>query len=90
MRFCVAAQAEIISLLLGHGVGTDNTWVSHRLSGRSGSGKTVVTFRWTVTGFAVDAGFSPGGAVGVALLLIVGRELADMATVAGGVEGVRG
>ncbi|MFZ0930511.1 MAG: hypothetical protein WAN11_18035 [Syntrophobacteraceae bacterium] len=50
---------------------------------------TVVLCRRTVAGLAVDARFSPGGSVGVGLEIVVCRELAHVAAIAGGVEGVR-
>ena len=41
-----------------------------------------------VAGLAVDARLGPGGVVGVGLRVVVGRELAHVAAVAGGIEGV--
>lgn len=43
-----------------------------------------------MTGLAVDARLGPGGRVGVGIEIVVGRELAHMTAVAGGVEGVCG
>ena len=48
----------------------------------------VVLGRRTVAGLAVDARLCPGGLVRVGLEIVVGRELAHVAVVAAGVEGV--
>ena len=42
-----------------------------------------------MAGFTVDSRLFPSGTVAVRLLIVVGGELADMAAVTGGIEGVR-
>jgi hypothetical protein len=41
----------------------------------------------SVAGFAIDAGLTPGGAVGIRRQIVIGTQLADMATVTAGIKG---
>jgi len=43
-----------------------------------------------MAGFAIDAGLGPRGMVGVGFGIVIGRKLAHVAAVTGGIEGVGG